>query len=136
VFVSQVRVRSYELDALGHANHAVIFNYMEQARFDALEQGGFPSEEIARRGWSIIVVHAEADFKREALQGDALTIRTHVESVRRTRIRIAQEIRRDRDAEVVAEGAVVLAWLGPDRRPIAVPPDALTALGAGTPSSP
>ena len=136
VFESHVRVRSYELDALGHANHSVFFNYMEQARFDALEQGGLPASEIARRGWSIVVVRAEADFKREALQGDLLTIRTRVESVRRTRIRIAQEIVREEDGVLVAGGAVVLAWLGRDRRPIPVPDEALDALGARTASSP
>jgi len=135
VFESRVRVRSYELDALGHTNHAVFFSYMEQARYDALEQGGLPPDEIARRGWSIVVVHAEADFKREALQGDLLTIRTRVESARRTRIRITQEILRERDDAPVAEGAVVLAWLGGDRQPIAVPEEALVALGASSASS-
>lgn len=132
VFESRLRVRSYELDAFGHVNHAVFFNYLEQARFDALEAGGFPAAELARRGWSVVVVHAEADFRREALQGDELRVLTRVARARRTSMRIEQSVVREPDGEPVAEGAVVAVWLGPDGRPMAVPAEVLEALGAAS----
>ena len=50
-FEDTIRVRSYELDALGHVNHAVYLNYLEQARYDAMEAGGFPHTEVFAKGW-------------------------------------------------------------------------------------
>lgn len=128
-FESRFRVRSYELDALGHVNHAVFFNYFEQARFEALEAGGFPAGELARRGWSVVVVRAEADFRREAHQGDELLVRTHVSETRRTSMTLTQEVIGDRDGERIAEGAVVVVWLGSDGAPMAVPAEVRAGLG-------
>lgn len=128
-FESRFRVRSYELDALGHVNHAVFFNYFEQARFEALEAGGFPAAELGRRGWSVVVVHAEADFRREATQGDELLVRTRVEDTRRTSMRLTQEVIREDDGERIALGAVVAVWLGREGRPMAVPEEVRRALG-------
>lgn len=102
---------------------------MEQARFDALEEGGFPASELAARGWSVVVVHAEADYRREARQGDWLVVRTRVESTRRSSMTIAQTIAQEADGEVVAEGSVVAVWLDREGRPMAVPREALEALG-------
>lgn len=128
-FESRFRVRSYELDALGHVNHAVFFNYFEQARFEALEAGGFPASELVRRGWSVVVVRAEADFRREAHQGDELLVRTHVSEIRRTSMTLTQEVVGDRDGVRIAEGAVVVVWLGSDGAPMAVPAEVREGLG-------
>ncbi|HZD03705.1 MAG TPA: thioesterase family protein [Longimicrobiales bacterium] len=132
MFESRFRVRSYELDAFGHVNHSVFFNYLEQAHFEALDQGGFPGAEIARRGWAVVVVHAEADFRSEARQGDELRVRTRVAAVRRTSMRVEQTIVREGDGALVAEGAVVAVWVGPDGRPMPVPEEVREALGATT----
>ena len=58
-FTTEIAVRSYELDSFGHVNHAIYLNYFEQARFDALESGGFPLREIYARGWGVHVVGVE-----------------------------------------------------------------------------
>lgn len=130
VFESRFRVRSYELDAFGHVNHAVFFNYFEQARFDALEARGFSVAELGRRGWSVVVVHAEADFRREAVQGDGLVVRTRLAAARRTSMRLAQEVVREAGGERIAEGEVVVVWLDREGRPMGVPPEVREALGA------
>ena len=95
-FVTPFRVRSYELDSLGHLNHAVYLNYLEQARFDALAAGGFPIETMQTRGWGVHVVRIEVDYRRECRLGDRLVARTAVQSFRNTSMTIHQALYRFR----------------------------------------
>jgi len=91
-FECRLRVRSYELDGLGHVNHAVYLNYFEQARFEALEAGGFPPHRLKSRGWGVIVVRVEVDYLRECRQGDRLRVLTGARSFRRTSMVLSQEL--------------------------------------------
>src|SRR5262245_60517984 len=131
-FESLFRVRSYELDSFGHVNHAVYLNYFEQARFDALSTGGFAIETLAERGWAIHVVHVEVDFRREALLGQEVLVRTRVSNARNSSMTLEQVAldpgRVDstmgyagdlpaRSDAVFALGKVVVVWIGPDRAP-------------------
>lgn len=134
LFESRIRVRSYELDGLGHVNHAVYLNYLEQARYDAMEAGGFPHTAVIGRGWGIYVVRIEVDYRRQCFQGDHLRILTRVESFRKVSMMIGQQIHRvaedptvDDDPAVTAR--VTLVWIDEKGRPMRVPAEARRALG-------
>ncbi len=125
-------VRSYELDAFGHVNHAVYLNYLELARFDALEEGGFPPSALSENGWAIHVVRIEVDYAKPCVQGQALRIRTRVEQFRKTSMVIAQDIRRlddGPDADPAVRARVTAVWIGDKGRPVRIPDWARTALG-------
>lgn len=145
-FESRFRVRSYELDGFGHLNHAVYLNYFEQARFDALAAGGFSLERLAERGWAVHVVRVEVDFRREALLGQEMLIRTRVTEARSSSMTIEQvaidpalsdrlveegRVVAGRPDAVFAEGRIVAVWIGPDRVPMRIPAEVRKALGAG-----
>lgn len=173
-FLSPFRVRSYELDGLGHLNHAVFLNYLEQARFDALEASGLPPAELRERGWAVHVARVEVDYRRECRFGDRLVARTRVEEFRNTSMRLRQDLHRfpppERpgsggmpgagnprggpgaghpdellaggparvgeagagealaEGELAVEARVVAVWIGPDGRPMRIPPAAREAL--------
>lgn len=133
-FESRFRVRSYELDGLGHANHAVFLNWFEQARFEALEAGGLPVDEIAARGWAVVVARVEVDFHREARHGQRLRVRTRVEEARNTSLVLRQEATVDEDGDdgaiLLAEARVVAVWLR-GGRPRRIPPEVRNALSLG-----
>jgi YbgC/YbaW family acyl-CoA thioester hydrolase len=138
-FESRFRVRSYELDGFGHLNHAVYLNYFEQARFDALTDGGFGIERLAQRGWAVHVVRVEVDFRREARLGQEILVRTTVPHARNSSMTLEQiavdPARADSSAEsggghaVFAEGKVVVVWIGADHAPMRIPGEVRTALG-------
>lgn len=131
-FTREVTVRSYELDALGHVNHAVYLNYLELARYDALEAGGFSPAVLAREGWSVVVVRAELEYLRPCFQGDVLSIRTCVEEFRRSSMVVGQTLHRleSGTATVPALRARVTAvWIGKEGRPVRIPSPARRALG-------
>lgn len=131
VHETSVVVRSYELDSFDHVNHAVFLNYFEHARFRALAAGGFPKEEMARRGWGVYVVRIEVDYLKEAREGEALTVQTWADGFRRTSMVLAQRIVRGEDPdEEVAAARVTAVWIGEAGRPIRVPPEVRRAFGA------
>jgi YbgC/YbaW family acyl-CoA thioester hydrolase len=134
VFLSEFDVRSYELDGFGHVNYAVYLNYLEQARFDALAAGGFPLSTMAERNWGVYVARVEVDYRRECRLGHRIQVRTWVESFRNSSMVIGQEIlRHERGTDPVegataAEARIVAVWMGPDGRPMRIPPEVRQAL--------
>ena len=136
-----IDARAYELDSLGHVNHAVHLNYFEQARFEALARCGFTYAELARRGWAIHVVRIEVDYLSEVLLGDRLRIRTWTDGFRRTSMVMVQEARRDprqgeTDSTVVARVRLVAVWIGENGRLMRVPPEVREGLGNLEPPKP
>ena len=132
-FVLDFEVRDYELDQFGVVNNAVYLNYLEHARFKALAEAGFSWDVLAEKQWSIFVVHIEVDYLSEATRGDRLLIRTWADSFRRTSMILAQEIvRADEPETVVTRSRVTAVWIGPNHKPMRVPP----ALKAGLIATP
>lgn len=134
-----IEVRSSELDSFGHVNHAVFLNYLEHARFEALERAGFSWSTLEERGWGIFVVRIEVDYLAEARRGDRLVVRTWAESFRRTSMLLAQRmVRRDPDGRMVdvVAARVTAVWIGPDRKPMRVPEEVRAGLGDGSTPSP
>jgi YbgC/YbaW family acyl-CoA thioester hydrolase len=126
---TMIDVRSSELDAFGHVNHAVFLNYLEHGRFEALEQAGFPWSVLNDRNWGIFVVRIEVDYVAEAKRGDALIVRTWADSFRRTSMILEQEIvHRDDPSVVTTRARVTAVWVGPDRKPMRVPSEVRVGL--------
>ena len=132
-FESVVRIRSYELDGFGHLNHAVYLNYFEEGRVRALDEAGFPLQDLLSRGWGVHVVRVEVDYRREAFLGDRLRIRTRVDEVKRSSVAVLQQALKGEgeSSEVVCEARVVWVWVDEDGRPQRVPDDVRDALLAG-----
>ena len=131
-FVVEIRVRGYEMDSFGHVNHATYLSYLEQARWDALEEGGFTSEYLRNHGWGIHVVRAEVDYLKPCRQGQLLRIFSRAERLRGTSMLFSHEIHRAADqqgADPAVRATVTLVWIGTDGRPMRIPDAARRALG-------
>jgi len=128
-----ITVRTPELDAFGHVNHAVFLNYLEHARYLALEEAGFAWSSLDEHGWQIYVVRIEVDYLAEAKRADELLIRTWAESFKRTTMVLAQEIVRANDPEtVISRARVTAVWISPTGRPMRVPDHVREGLESGT----
>lgn len=94
VFRSQIDVRFRDCDAMGHVNHAVYFTYIEQARWHWWR--GFVGAAASPEA-SIILAHAECDFRAPATFGELLEVRVAVTRVGRSSFGCAYEIVRIAD---------------------------------------
>lgn len=73
-FRIQIKVRDYELDSLGHVNHAVYHSYGEVARIEAMEKarggrGGLRAENL-----SPVLLEAHIVYRRELRAGDVVEV--------------------------------------------------------------
>lgn len=141
-FVTRHRVRSYELDIMGHVNNAAYLNWLEQARLEAFESLGYPLEDLIARRWMTTVARIEIDYRREARFGDEIAITTRLDRIGESSLALAHRlVRAGPGAGLVAEARAVLVWLGEDRRPARVPDEVRRAIaeaspGGGGPSGP
>jgi acyl-CoA thioester hydrolase len=78
-------VRFSELDPYGHVNHAVYATYLEVGRTDAMASCGIPLDEMARRGYQLVVTHLDMRVLAPAGAGDRLTVETELGELRRAR---------------------------------------------------
>tara|TARA_B100000530_G_scaffold320406_1_gene253723 strand:- start:560 stop:982 length:423 start_codon:yes stop_codon:yes gene_type:complete len=126
---THLKVRSYELDSYGHVNHAVYLNYFEAARFEAMEALGLSRSSMFERGLKIYVVRIEVDYLAQVFFGDALTIETTFEKLRRSSLSFHQSAvavspERASGPTVVARASVRSVWVSSeDGSPCQIPPE-------------
>lgn len=73
-FSVRIAVRSYELDANAHVNHAVYHRYAEHARSEHLAAAGCSFERLAQDGLGYVLLETHARFLRELRAGDEVEI--------------------------------------------------------------
>ena len=107
----EMRVRSYELDAYGHVNHAVFLNYFENARVDYLAQKGMSFRSLMEEGCIFIIVRAEVDYIKPLIESDRIEIVGEIEKVGNTSITVRQVMSRLPERELVCRGRFVAVFV-------------------------
>jgi len=127
-FAFPLRVYYEDTDAAGVVYYANYLKFIERARTEWLRALGFELTAVERDFARVFVVrHVSIDFLSPARLGDALNATVSVAEAGRSRLRLAQEVRRG--AEILVRAAVTLACLDTARwRPAAMPPPLLSAL--------
>jgi acyl-CoA thioester hydrolase len=123
--VLRVRVRQYEMDALGHVNNAVYLHYVEEAAVEHARLLGFGAERLRELGGAWVVRRHEIEYHRPAVAGDELEVTTRVVSVDRIRGLRRTTIARIDDGALIAEAATEWIWVGDDGRPRRLPAGAV-----------
>lgn len=72
-FSVQIKVRHYELDTLGHLNHAVYHQYAEVARLEMIEASGALAG-LRDDNIAAVLLESTVRFKRELRAGDTVTV--------------------------------------------------------------
>lgn len=103
VYKTTFKVPFSDIDMMGHLNNAKYLTYFETARTNMLFDffGGFP-----RDGVSIIIAHAEIDYKSPGRWNDELTIKVRPTSVGTTSFVYEYEVTNQRGM-LVAQGKTV-----------------------------
>jgi acyl-CoA thioester hydrolase len=78
-FRIQIKVRQYELDSLGHLNHAVYHSYGEVARIEALERAGGGKDGLRAENISPVLLESHIVYRRELRGGDVVDVTSEVE---------------------------------------------------------
>jgi acyl-CoA thioester hydrolase len=110
-FVAHLRVRHYEMDALGHVNNAVYLHYLEQAAWEHSEHIGLTLAHYEQLGGIFIMRKLEIEFMRPAVAGDLLAISTWVYEMRGARAIRKYEIAHADSGKLLVQATALWAWI-------------------------
>lgn len=117
-------VADSEIDEIGVAGNVTYIRWMMFAATAHSGEQGLPTEEYLRRGHGWVVRSHRIEYRRPALPGDRIVVRTWVATLNAaTSLRRYRILRADTD-ELLATAETLWAFIDFDtRRPLRVPPD-------------
>jgi YbgC/YbaW family acyl-CoA thioester hydrolase len=121
VHSTTIRVRFGELDPYNHVNHAVYVAYLEAGRTEAMEDHGIAIHYLSSLGWNVVVTNLDVVFRRSAVAGDLLTVKTWISQIGAITGRWSQQIWRG--DELLIEGNVRVGSLDASGRPKRMTPE-------------
>ncbi len=124
-----VRVRYQETDQMGIVYYSNYFVYFEMGRIEFLRSLGISYAELEKENIFLAVADAHCKYRSPAVFDDLLVIKTCLSMMKLARIEFSYEIRRVNEEKLIAEGSTLLACLGVNKKPTAIPEkirDALT----------
>ena len=77
-FSVPIKVRHYELDTVGHLNHAVYHSYGEVARLELFEKAGALKGELEQERLFPVLLESNIKFLRELRAGDSVLVTCEV----------------------------------------------------------
>ena len=129
-FTTLLRVRHYEMDALGHVNNAIYQHYLEQAAIEHSESLGFTPVQYQELGGTFVMRRVAIDYLRPAVAGDVLEITTWLQEMRGVRTLRRYEIRRQGEPDLIVTGEALWVWVDENTmRPKAIPEMIVEAFG-------
>ncbi len=77
---TQIKVRGYHLDVYQHVNNARYTEFLEEARWDGLENS--PAFQwMMEKNIAFVVVNININYRRPAVLGDVLTVSSKLEQL-------------------------------------------------------
>jgi acyl-CoA thioester hydrolase len=126
----RIRVLYGDTDQMGVVYYANYLRWFEAGRNALCREREVPYGELEAAGFALPVVEAQASYRRPARYDDLVRIETEVAVAGRTRLRFDYRIFREGDETLLCTGHTVHALVGRDGRPVRLPPDVVSRLGA------
>ncbi len=121
IFILPIRVYFQDTDAGGVVYHANYLNFMERARTEWMRSYGYSNAGLMKEFGVVFVVRSlKLDYLKPALLDDMLSVTAQIKDIGRSRITMAQTVRRG-DA-LLAEAEVHLVCVALESfKPVGVP---------------
>lgn len=73
--VTEIKIRGYHADLYGHVNNARYLELLEEARWNHFESQ-VSYDAFKDNGWAFVIVNININYRKPAVPGDILQIRT------------------------------------------------------------
>jgi acyl-CoA thioester hydrolase len=128
--ISELRVRSCDVDSFGHVNNAVYLMYAEAARNDYMLQRGLTFADFERWKVGPVLCSAKLDYKFPARTDDELVITGDMQNQGRTRFGIVHEMLLKKENRLVCRAELAFAFVDLSTgRPCRIPEPFANAFG-------
>ncbi|KXG78567.1 putative esterase [Fervidicola ferrireducens] len=111
-------VRYAETDQMGIVYHANYYVWFEVGRTEFFKSAGLPYWEIEKQGVFLPVIEGFCRYRRSARFGDTVIVKTKVQDMKPTRLKLTYEVFRQHDGTLLAEGYTEHAFVDKDGRPL------------------
>ena len=107
---THIKVRGYHLDVYQHVNNARYLEFLEEARWDGLENSaGF--QWMSAHHIAIVVVNININYRRPAVLGDVLTVTSKVEQLNGKSGVLSQVVTLNPEGQVVADALITFVCI-------------------------
>ncbi len=107
---TQIKVRGFHLDVYQHVNNARYLEFLEEARWDGLENNE-NFQWMTANNIAFVVVNININYRRPAVLGDRLTVTSHVKQINGKSGVLSQVVTLDPEGEVVADALVTFVCI-------------------------
>lgn len=121
VIEAQQRIIYGDTDQMGVVYYANYLRLFELGRVEYFLACGGRYSALEASGFSLPVVHVEADYRAPAKYEDVVLVRTTLSELRRASFGFRYEVLREADGAVLCTGATLHACLGRNGRPTSLP---------------
>jgi acyl-CoA thioester hydrolase len=128
-FECKIQILESHLDAFGHVNNARYFDLYEQARWDFITKFGYGLKQVIDNEKGPVVLDVNCRFKRELINRETITIKSHTTESTGKIMKIYQEIIKE-DGSVASDATFTFGFMDLKLRKLINPPEAwLKAVG-------
>ncbi|WP_165460185.1 YbgC/FadM family acyl-CoA thioesterase [Atlantibacter sp.] len=107
---THIKVRGYHLDVYQHVNNARYLEFLEEARWDGLEQEeGF--QWMTANRIAFVVVNININYRRPAVLGDLLKVSSQVQQINGKSGILSQVITLEPEGQVVADALITFVCI-------------------------
>jgi len=106
----QIKVRGFHCDLFGHVNNARYLEFLEEARWEWLNQRS-TFDFFERKNMSFVVVSITINYRWPSVLNDVLNVSVELKSMSNRSATVRQEVIRESDKKLIAEAEVTFAMV-------------------------
>lgn len=107
---TQIKVRGFHLDVYQHVNNARYLEFLEEARWDGLENSD-SFHWMTAHNIAFVVVNININYRRPAVLGDLLTVTSKLSQLNGKSGVLSQVITLEPEGEVVADALITFVCI-------------------------
>ena len=107
--MTKIVIRGYHLDAYQHVNNARYLEFLEEARWQYIDN--IKKEELAKYDFSFLIVNININYRMPATVGDSIIINTEIEKIGNTSMTFSQKIIKEGTDQLVCDASVTFVIL-------------------------
>lgn len=107
---TQIKVRGFHLDVYQHVNNARYLEFLEEARWDGMENNE-SFKWMTANNIAFVVVNININYRRPAVLGDVLTVTSHVQQINGKSGVLSQAVTLNPEGQMVADALVTFVCI-------------------------
>lgn len=107
---TKIKVRGYHIDIYQHVNNARYLEFLEEARWDGLENSE-SFKWLTAKNIAFIVANININYRRPAVLGDELTVTSQLQQLNGKSGVLSQVVTLDPEGQVVADALITFVCI-------------------------